>query len=276
MNTIADIVRLDILDRSVSIDLEVNPDRAEIFALAAVARDAAAPKLVAKGGIAGALHELDAFCADFDHVIGHNILRHDLPHLAAASSRFASKAEAAIDTLWLNPLAFPRNPYHHLVKHYQDGRLQTGHINDPEFDARLVFEVLENQILAFAELNRTSPDALTAYHYLCCRSQGNAGFDRLFSSIRGLGVPSIDMARDAIRRLLKEAACRAALANTLDQLDDTRLGWPMAYALSWISVAGGDSVMPPWVRAQFHEAARIVRRLRDNNCGEANCDYCAE
>jgi ATP-dependent DNA helicase RecQ len=33
---------------------------------------------------------------------------------------------APIDTLWLNPLAFPRNPYHHLVKHYQDGRLQAG------------------------------------------------------------------------------------------------------------------------------------------------------
>ena len=38
--------------------------------------------------------------------------------------RLAKLAEAPIDTLWLNPLAFPRNPYHHLVKHYHDGRLR--------------------------------------------------------------------------------------------------------------------------------------------------------
>ena len=64
------------------------------------------------------------------------------------------------------------------------------------------------------------------------------------------------------------------LESTLAQLDDTSLGWPMAYALSWISVAGGDSVMPPWVRAQFSDAARIVRKLRDNNCGDDSCSYC--
>ena len=274
MNKVAYISGLDILNRSVSIDLEVDPDKAQIFALAAVARDVNAPRLVARDNIASALGKLDAFCRDFDYVIGHNILRHDLPHLAAASPKFASLAEAPIDTLWLNPLAFPRNPYHHLVKHYQDGRLQTGHVNDPEFDARLMFEVLENQIGAFADLNRKSPDALAAYHYLCCRSPGSGGFDQLFTDVRGVGAPGFDEARGAIRRLLAGAACRAALEKTLDQLDDTRLGWPMAYALSWISVAGGDSVMPPWVRAQFHEAARIVRRLRDNNCGDESCDYC--
>lgn len=174
MNRAASFSRWDVLSRAVSIDLEVDPDKARIFALAAVAQDPDAPKVVAKHNIAAALTELDAFCQSFDYVIGHNILRHDLPHLAAASPRFVALAEAPIDTLWLNPLAFPRNPYHHLVKHYQDGRLQAGHVNEPEFDARLVFEVLENQIGAFAELNRKSPDALTAYHFLCCRSPQSA------------------------------------------------------------------------------------------------------
>ncbi len=50
----------------------------------------------------------------------------------------------------------------------------------------------------------------------------------------------------------------------------------MAYALSWISVAGGESVMPPWVRAQFREAALIVRHLRNTPCGDAGCAWCAE
>lgn len=275
MNKVTNISRLDVLSRSVSIDLEVDPKEAKIFALAAVAQDSDAPKVVAKNNIEAALTELDAFCQGFDHVIGHNILRHDLPHLAAASPRFVALAEAPIDTLWLNPLAFPRNPYHHLVKHYQDGRLQTGHVNDPEFDARLVFEVLENQIEAFVELDRKSPDALTAYHFLCCRSRQNGGFDQLFTSVRGRTKPNMEEARGAIQRLLDGAACSSMLSITLDQLNDTSLGWPMAYALSWISVAGGDSVMPPWVRAQFSDAARIVRKLRDNNCGDDGCRYCS-
>ena len=43
-------------------------------------------------------------------------------------------------------------------------------------------------------------------------------------------------------------------------------GWEMAYALAWLSVSGGNSVMPPWVRHQFPGAGRLVRRLRDTAC----------
>lgn len=274
MNTAVDIRQSDILDRCVSIDLEVDPEKAKIFAFAAVARDSTKPSLVVNGNVDAGLPRLDDFCRGFDHVIGHNILRHDLPHLAAASLRFAKLAEAPIDTLWLNPLAFPRNPYHHLVKHYQDGRLQTGHVNDPEFDARLVFDVLGNQINEFRQLNERSPDTLIAYHHLCCRAPNSGGFHQLFAEIRDAAMPKQSEAEDAICRLLEGAACSEKLEKTLQQLEDTRICWPMAYALSWISVAGGDSVMPPWVRMQFREASRIVRTLRDTNCGDPNCEYC--
>lgn len=274
MNTATEIRQPSILNRCVSIDLEVDPEKAKIFAFAAVESDADKPSLHAKGNIDDGLQRLDDFCRGFDHVIGHNILRHDLPHLAAASPRFARLAEAPIDTLWLNPLAFPRNPYHHLVKHYQDGRLQTGHVNDPEFDARLVFEVLENQITEFRRLNGQSPDAVAAYHYLCCRTPNSGGFDQLFAEIRNAAIPTRSEAEAAIRRLLEGTACSTMVDQTLLGLDDTVLCWPMAYALSWISVAGGDSVMPPWVRMQFREASRLVRSLRDSNCGDPNCEYC--
>ena len=50
-----------------------------------------------------------------------------------------------MDTLRLGPLAFPRHPYHHLVKHYQDGGLKRGRVNDPELDARLALEVFLDQ-----------------------------------------------------------------------------------------------------------------------------------
>ena len=58
--------------------------------------------------------------------------------------------------------------------------------------------------------------------------------------------------------------------------DPARHGWPLAYALAWLSVAGGNSVMPPWVRHQFPEAGRLVRRLRDTACADPGCDWCRE
>ncbi len=80
---------------------------------------------------------------------------------------------------------------HHLVKHYHDGRLQSGHVNDPEQDAKLVFDVLEDQIEAFELLNATTPDALIAYHFLRhAGRQDSGGFDRLFQQIRGAGTPT--------------------------------------------------------------------------------------
>ena len=58
--------------------------------------------------------------------------------------------------------------------------------------------------------------------------------------------------------------------------DAARQGWELAYALAWLSVAGGNSVMPPWVRHQFPGAGRLVRRLRDTACGDSDCDWCRE
>jgi ATP-dependent DNA helicase RecQ len=232
--------------------------------------------LVHKGAaLDPALDRLEALCDGAAHLVGHNILRHDLPHLVANRARLAGLGAAPIDTLWLNPLAFPRNPYHHLVKHYQDGRLQVGHVNDPEQDARLALQVLADQIAAFTRLAQEAPDALLAYHHLTTRGEASAGFDALFQFLRGC-PPDEAAAHAAIRRLLDGRACNHRLDQTLGRLSDPRNGWPMAYALSWISVAGGDSVMPPWVRLQFPQAGRIVRHLRDTNCGDPACAWCAE
>ncbi|WP_183077429.1 RecQ family ATP-dependent DNA helicase [Paenirhodobacter hankyongi] len=235
------------------------------------------PAVVApKGEIGRGLETLEAALGKSQHILGHNILRHDIAHLLAARPRLIEKMAAPIDTLWLNPLAFPRNPYHHLVKHYHDGRLQAGHVNDPELDARLVFEVLENQIKALTELNAVSPDTLLAYHYLATRTDRSAGFDAVFTEIRRAPAPDRAAALVAIRSLLQGKACGARIGPALERLADPQAGWPMAYALAWISVAGGDSVMPPWVRAAFPQAALIVRDLRDTACGDPACRWCAE
>ncbi len=263
-------------DRCLSIDLEVNPKTADVFALAAVTRGGAVAIRGKGENLDKTLDRLEDALDSIAHPIGHNFLRHDLAHLVAARPRLSRIMQAPIDTLWLNPLAFPRNPYHHLVKHYRDGRLQAGHLNDPELDAKLVFEVLTNQLGAFDELNSEAPDALIAYHWLTTRCDMREGFDAVFRHVRGAETPRQEDAFDAIRRLLQDKACGTRLEQTLARLRDPELGWPMAYALSWVSVAGGDSVMPPWVRAQFKEASLIVRHLRDTRCQDAACHWCAE
>ncbi|HBK57660.1 MAG TPA: hypothetical protein DDZ76_15450, partial [Xanthomonadales bacterium] len=52
------------------------------------------------------------------------------------------------------------------------------------------------------------------------------------------------------------------------------VGWPLAYALAWLSVAGGNSIMPPWVCHQFPDASRLIRSLRDVPCDAPDCGWC--
>ncbi len=219
---------------------------------------------------------MESAAGDLRHLIGHNILRHDLPHLLAIRPRLARIAEAPIDTLWLNPLAFPRKPYHRLVKHYHDGRLLSGHVNDPEADARLVFDVLRNQIEAFHALDAQSPQMVAAYHFLTAGGVQGAGFDAVFRHVRAAAAPTPSEAQHAIGRVLSGHSCTEALGTVLENVGSPLQRWPLAYAMAWISVAGGDSVMPPWVRIAFPDAARMVRRLRDTACDSADCAWCRE
>jgi len=264
------------LDTCLSVDLEINPNQNQLIAFAAVANDGETLVDHRKGSAQSALEQLEKKAAGYRHLIGHNVIDYDLPHLASRRPSLSRLGAAPIDTLWLNPLAYPRNPYHHLVKHHQDASLITGHVNDPVLDAKQVFEVLSNQIREFQDLQAKTPDALVAYHYLSTMGDGNAGFDAFFRFVRDADRPDETEAHESIRRLLEGKACRLRIAQTLSRVGDPKVGWPIAYALAWVSVAGGDSVMPPWVRFRYRDAAVIVRHLRDNACGNSDCAWCAE
>ena len=120
-----------------SIDLEVGLRSGRIQQLAAVRGDTGETVRFDRGDLAAALGHLDALADGCRFLIGHNFIHFDRPQLAAADPRLRLLALPVIDTLWLNPLAFPRHPYHHLVKHYQDGGLKRGQLNDPLLDAQL-------------------------------------------------------------------------------------------------------------------------------------------
>ena len=257
--------------RCVSLDLEVGKDDGRIRACGAVRGDTG--QGYSGGGSATALTKLDEFAKGASFVLGHNLIAFDLPHLEAVKPDLRLLALPAVDTLRLSPLAFPRNPYHHLVKHYQDGGLKRGQINDPELDSRLALELFGDEREA---LRGAKPDLLAAWHWLTTSQFGDTdlALDDLFTGIRGARRPADAEARAAIVRLLEGNACtthgRDAVA------DAARKGWALAYALAWLSVAGGNSVMPPWVRHQFPEAGQLVRRLRDTACADLACGWCRE
>ena len=121
----------DLRASCIALDLEVDPKDDRIHAFAAV-REGAPPLTHRGGGLGPALARLDAYAQGASHVLGHNLIAFDLPHLQAANPNLRLLRLPPIDTLRLNPLAFPRNPYHHLVKHYQDGQLKRERVNNPE------------------------------------------------------------------------------------------------------------------------------------------------
>ena len=254
-----------------SLDLEVGKGDGRIRAFGAVRADTG--QGYSGGGSASELAKLDDLADGTGFVLGHNLIAFDLPHLAAAQPGLRLLKLPAVDTLRLSPLAFPRNPYHGLVKHYQDGGLKRGRVNDPELDSRLALEVLGDEQAALKE---TEPDLLTAWHWLTTLESGvlDRGLDDFFSKLRDAGRPSDGEARAAIARRLLGMACVTQGWEVLSKARE--YGWALAYTLAWLSVAGGNSVMPPWVRHQFPEAGRLVRRLRDTACTDPACGWCRE
>ncbi|TGG93087.1 MAG: RecQ family ATP-dependent DNA helicase [Aphanocapsa feldmannii 277cV] len=255
-----------------SLDLEVGKDN-RIRALGAVRGDTGYSTTHSGGDLAAALAKLDDFADGASFLLGHNLISFDLPHLRAAKPDLRLLRLPAVDTLRLSPLAFPRNPYHSLVKHYQDGGLKHGRLNDPELDSRLALKLFGDEREALA---KAAPDLLAAWHWLCTPEPTGVdrALDGFFQQVRQARRPSRDEATAAIGRRLDNAACATRAREVV--ADALTFAWPLAYALAWLSVAGGNSVMPPWVRHQFPEAGRIVRRLRDTACTDPSCSWCRE
>ena len=258
----------------ISIDLEVGKKDGRIHQFAAVRGDTGGAFLFNGGNLARALVQLDEFADGATFLLGHNLTNFDRPHLAAANPGLRLLELPDVDTLRLNPLAFPRNPYHHLVKHYQDGQLTRGRLNDPELDARLTLTLLGDQRNAFLACTTASPELMLSWHWLVSQDGIRGGVDAFFTTIRRKVRPSPAAASAAIGALLRGNACLQQVREIV--ADPAQQGWPLAYALAWLSVAGGNSVMPPWVRHQFPQAASLVRALRETPCTNVECTWCRE
>ncbi|MXZ83239.1 MAG: RecQ family ATP-dependent DNA helicase [Synechococcus sp. SB0666_bin_14] len=257
--------------RCLSLDLEVDQKTGRIHKFGAVRSDVG--ESCCGGGSQGELSRLDTFAEGAEALLGHNLVAFDIPHLAATAPGLRLLQLPQVDTLRLSPLAFPRNPYHHLVKHYQDGSLQRGQINDPELDAGIALALFKDECQA---LGKAAPELLAAWHWLSTpQPKGvDRALDTLFSWLRNAPRPTAAEGRQAIGAFLKGRACVSQGREVVDKAP--RLGWNLCYVLAWLSVAGGNSVMPPWVRHQFPEAGGWVRRLRNVACTDSACGWCRE
>jgi ATP-dependent DNA helicase RecQ len=208
-----------------------------------------------------ALAGLDEMAAGADFVLGHNLLGHDLPVLARRSADLALLRKPVIDTLYLSPLAFPENPYHRLVKDY---KLVREAVNDPVADARLAAAVFRDQWKSFA---RMEPERL-AFYAFCLQSD-------VLTLLAGRPAMSSAEAVSYLETTFSSATCRHALRETaLAELPriSARPAW--AYVAAWLRVAGGTSVLPPWVRLRHPETVRILDALRNRPCQDSGCEWC--
>ena len=263
----------DFAPRCISLDLEVGKTDGRIHAFSAIRADTDQVFQFVGRNLTEALSKLDEFTDGAYFVLGHNLIEFDLPHLRAVKPDMRILNLPVVDTLRLSPLAFPANPYHHLVKHYQDGQLRRVRINDPELDARLALKVFRDQRKALRE---AKPDLLLAWHWLTTPKPEGADrtIDYFFAELRGSSRPSFAEACSAIDRQLDGLACNTN-RNAI-MADASESGWPLAYVLAWLSVSGGNSVMPPWVRYQFPRAGQLLRQLRDLACTAPDCGWCRE
>lgn len=227
-----------------------------------------------------ALQSLDELSVDAEYLIGHNIIEHDLPIIQALAPQLSLHERPVIDTLRLSPLAFPQNPYHRLVKDY---KLIRDSLNSPLSDCRSTLVLVEDQFRSFSQLNELNPQELLCYQALLAPGiKSDLGV--FFASITGQAPVAISELKTLVPQLLQETdpalqrdlkVCRARLEQLLEEdLQQEDLRWPLAYALAWLRVSGGNSVLAPWVRHQFPEVGRLIFELRDVPCEREDCQYC--
>jgi ATP-dependent DNA helicase RecQ len=257
--------------RCVSLDLEVDPRDGRILKIGALRPDTG-KFLHFKGrfDLAAALANVDALAAGAAFVLGHNVVRHDLNLLRAAAPGLGLFRLPVVDTLVLSPLAFPRNPYHHLVKDYKLLKLA---VNDPLADAERAVGLFEDQRRS---LGAEPIEVVRAYHHLLVPEGATSGLNHFFLTLTRKPRPTADEVCALLTGSLMDRVCRVRLARLLDEIGDAALRPAIAYVLAWLRVAGESSVMPPWVRIEHPDTARLARELRATPCADPACRYCRE
>lgn len=216
---------------------------------------------------------LDGLTRGAAFVLGHNVVAFDQPTLALLHPDLALHQLPLVDTLELSPVAFPQNPYHRLVKDY---KLCTTTRNDPVRDAELAYLLFLDQGEALQKRVEQYPDEAVCLHYLLASENGK-GIASFFATLRRSLRPSLQEAQRAWLRATAGKACVSGQRRVVDcWLPDPAWHKPLAYALAWLRVAGGNSVLPPWVSLTYPRTREVIEALRDIPCSDPGCAWCKD
>lgn len=206
-------------------------------------------------------------------VLGHNVIAFDQPALALLHPNLALHQLPLVDTLELSPVAFPQNPYHRLVKNY---KLCTTTRNDPVRDAELAYFLFLDQGEALQQRVTEHPEEALCLHYLLAPENGK-GVANFFATLRRALRPSLPAVQDAWIAATRGKVCVTGQQRVLTTwLPDSNWHKPLAYVLAWLRVAGGNSVLPPWVRFTYPKTREVIATLRDVPCADPGCAWCRD
>jgi len=218
--------------------------------------------------------ELNSLARGATCLLGHNLIRHDLPVLRERSPQLPIHHLPIIDTLVLSPICFPENPYHRLVKDY---KLVSESVNDPVADARQAAALFSDEFRSLDGLRQTEPGLFELLYFLLATSDGPNDWlamgMKLFFQTLGGTKPAKQHALEICGDMFRRWGCASVPAD--EPLLQTATGrHALAYALAWLRVAGSNSVLPPWVRHEYPGTGDLIRRLREVPCQAPDCAYC--
>ncbi|HKK33012.1 MAG TPA: RecQ family ATP-dependent DNA helicase [Desulfomicrobiaceae bacterium] len=258
-------------DSGVVLDLEIHPETEALLKLGAI-RPSSGRELRFQGSFdpKEAVARLDELCGDATFIAGHNIADHDLPWLRTRFPSARCLSLPVLDTLYLSPLAFPRNPYHRLLKGY---KLVRDSVNDPVRDAMQSLDLLRDELRAFHSL----PKQVSGFYGLMLeRSFSKSVYGPLLRIVTRAEHPPPDAARTIWLQELTERVCPTHAGSVFDRhMADPALSARLAYMLAWLRVAGADSILPAWVWHTFKDIRSTLTLLRATPCGLVDCPYCS-
>ncbi|BCS97002.1 helicase [Desulfoluna limicola] len=258
-----------LLKDAVFLDLETHPD-GTLLAVGAIRGEST----FSHGSPSSStrLTDLDHFCKGASALVGHNICTHDVPVIRNIQADLDLFGLPVIDTLLLSPLAFPENPYHRLVKDY---KLVSASRNDPVADARLSAELLNDELESFRHMG--AQNILLPAFYAHAFTRAGSPYKAMVP-LFGTEAIEADLSEVEAFDLLFSVARNKVCPHSAQRITDLQpepLFWPaVAYALAWLTVADGNSVLPPWVRHSYPLAKTLLTALRETPCGTNGCPYC--
>jgi ATP-dependent DNA helicase RecQ len=261
-----------------SIDVETNPgEDNRIFKVGAVRSDDQRSLTWSTGALRAAdiCSKIDELAAGAKLLVGHNLRRHDLVELRRQFPGLQCTRLPVLDTLELSSIAFPNNPYHRLVKGY---KLVSDSKNEPERDARITLDLLLDEVVALDEMWQNDADWVTLLHFLI---RGDGPVSGLLENIRDADSPSVERAREITLQRFQGHCCHTSLRLATERFGEqteaaTEAQNALAYALGWIRVSGGNSVLPLWVSETMPLVLKHIERLREQDCEDPGCAYCLE